>query len=142
MRQSCELLANSLHQYACEIQGKNKVMKSIHSSTSPWRSIENGMGIVYVKPAGNVCSELQGISSQLTDTNPYSLVDLRHYLPLDNQKRYFMIKNLKAGLSVSALLLIYSTVNNCGNSWHVPYNSMMVIEEIKKSTFQFITQEQ
>jgi len=32
MRQSCELLANTLHQYGHEIQDKNKIMKSIHSS--------------------------------------------------------------------------------------------------------------
>ena len=36
MRQSCELLANTLHLYVCEIQGKNIVMKTIHSSGTPW----------------------------------------------------------------------------------------------------------
>jgi len=38
MRQSCELLASTLHQYAyaCEIQDKNKAMKTIHLSGMPW----------------------------------------------------------------------------------------------------------
>ena len=143
MRRSCELLANTLHQYAHEIQDKNKMMKSVHSSISPWRSIENGIDVVYLKPTGSVCSELQGICNALIEINPYSMVDLHDYLPSDNQKRYFMIKKLKAGLSVSALLLIYSTGNNCGNSyflWHVPdkcldqaiKNSQVVIEGIKR----------
>ena len=57
--------------------------------------------------------------------------------------KYFMVKKLKAVLCISALLLIYSSGNNCGNSyfiWHVPdncldqafKNSQKVIEEIKK----------
>ena len=54
-RQSCELLASTLHQYACEIQGKNKVMKN--SSGTPWRSIEGCMDVMYLKPVGSVCTE-------------------------------------------------------------------------------------
>ena len=143
MRQSCELLANTLHLYACEIQGKNKGMKTIHSSGAPWRSIENCMDILYLKPVVNVCIELQNICEQLSKAGPYFLIDLHSYLPSDSLKKYHMIKKLKTGLSVSALLLIYSSGNNCGNMyfvWHVPDNcidqalkiSQMVIEEIKK----------
>ena len=143
MRQSCELLANTLHLYACEIQDKSKVMKTIHSSGTPWRSIDKSMDILYLKPIGSVCTELQDICEQLSKAGPYSLIDLHSYLPSDNQKKYYMVKKLKAGLSVSALLLIYSSGNNCGNAyfvWHVPdncldqalKNSQVVIEEIKK----------
>ena len=140
MRQSCELLANTLHLYACEIQGKNKVMKTIHS---PWQSIDNCIDSLYLKPVGNVCIKLQNICEQLSKAGPYSLIDLHSYLPSDSLKKYHMIKKFKAGLSVFALLFIYSSGNNCGNTyfvWLVPdncidqalKNSQMVIEEIKK----------
>ena len=35
MRESYELLANTLHQYTHEIEGKNKIMKRVHSSSLP-----------------------------------------------------------------------------------------------------------
>ena len=107
MRRRCELLANTLHQYMHEIHDKNKMMKSVHSSISPWRSIENGIDVVYLKPTGSVCSELQGIYNALVEINPYSMVDLHDYLSSDNQKRYFMIKKLKAGLSVYLSILYW-----------------------------------
>ena len=78
---------------------------------------------------------------------------MHSYQPSDNPKKHHMVEKLKAELSVSALLLNYTSSNNCGKeyfAWHAPdgcfdqalKNSQMVIEKIKKSKFQFVTQGQ
>jgi len=107
------------------------------------------MDILYLKPDGNVCIELQNICEQLSKPGPYSLIDLHSYLPSDSLKKYHIIIKFKAGLSVSALLLIYSSgiiVEICISFGMYQIialiklkNSQMVIEEIKNK-FQFITQ--
>ena len=48
IRGECEELAQSLLKYAQSIQNKNKSMKLVHSSLTPWRSIGKGLDLFYL----------------------------------------------------------------------------------------------
>ena len=45
---------------------KNKAIKTIHLSGTPWRSIENCMDVIYLKPIGSICTELQDVREQIS----------------------------------------------------------------------------
>ena len=145
MRGECEELAQSLLKYARSIQNKNKSMKLVHSSLTPWRSIGKGLDLFYLQPTKKLSPELKEISAKVAEVGPYYKVDLQLYLPTNPQKRYLLTKKLKEeGIEVPSVLLVHSTGNNCGNSyfmWHVTDSclsetlpkSQPVIEEIKAS---------
>ena len=145
MRGECEELAHSVQMYAQTLQEKNKAMKTVHSSPTPWRSIAKGLDLFFLKPTRSLPPELIEISSRVAEVGPYCKVDLHSYLPINPHKRYLLTKNVKEeGLEIPSVLLVYSTGNNCGNSyfvWHVPdscldqalANSQSIIEDIKKS---------
>lgn len=80
MKESCDSLAHSLQKYACELRGKNKTMRLIHSSLVPWRCIQNGLDLFYLKPISTPASELGEISKLVKESEPYSLIDLHSYL--------------------------------------------------------------
>ncbi len=69
MKDRCEKMANNLQKYAVELRGKNKVMKLVHSSTVPWRSIQKGLDIFYLKPTTNFSLELREINSIIEETD-------------------------------------------------------------------------
>ena len=144
MRGECEELAHSVQMYAQTLQEKIKDMKTVHSSPTPWRSIAKGLDLFFLKPTRSLPPELIEINSRVEEVGPYCKVDLHSYLPINPHKRYLLTKNVKEeGLEIPSVLLVYSTGNNCGNSyfvWHVPYscldqalaNSQSIIEDIKK----------
>jgi hypothetical protein len=144
MKESCDKMAHSLQKYANELRAKNKTMKIIHSSLTPWRCIQKGLDLFYLKPINIVPPELGEICACVKVAEPYSMIDLHSHLPVNPQKRYVFTNKLKEGLDVPVALLVYSSGNNAGNSyfiWHVPdsslevalTNSQRVIEEIKQS---------
>ncbi len=144
MRGECEELAHSLQKYAQTLQEKNKTMKTVHSSSAPWRSIAKGLDLFYLKPTKSLSPELIEINSRVAEVGPYCKVDLYSQLPINPQQRYNLAKKVKEeGLEIPSILLVYSSGNNCGNSyfvWHVPdscldqalANSQSIIEDIKK----------
>ena len=144
MRGECEKLAHSLQKYAQMLQEKNKFMNHAPSPT-PWRSIAKGLDLFYLKPTKKLPPELIEISSRVAEVGPYHKVNLHSYLPINPQKRYVLTKKVKEeGLEVLSILLVYSTGNNCGNSyfmWPEPdsyldqvlANSQVIIEDVKQS---------
>lgn len=82
---------------------------------------------------------LKQLNSKVIEAGPYSFIDLA---PCNPKQKYHFIKDVKSGLKVPVILLVYSPGNNYGNShfiWHVPdssldeaiRNSQTAIEEIK-----------
>lgn len=67
LRRQCEKLAHSMKKYANELQGKNKAMKLVHASPTPWRSIAKGLDLFYVKLTANICPELTELSSKVIE---------------------------------------------------------------------------
>lgn len=94
--------------YASELQGKNKAMKLVHASPTPWRSIAKGLVLFYIKPTTNISPELAELSSKVIAVDPYCSIDLHKYSPTDRQKSYLFIKKVKEGLAVPMVLLAYS----------------------------------
>ena len=144
MKGNCDRMAHNLQRYADELRGKNKVMKLVHYSTVPWRSILKGLDLFYLKPTMKLSLDLTEINSVVKACDCYSIVDLLLYLPANSKRRYLLINKLKEGLEVPVALLVYSSGNNAGNSyfvWRVPdssldeafTNSMKVIEQVKQS---------
>ena len=80
MKGECEELAHSLQKYAQTLQEKNKSMKIVHSSPTPWRSIAKGLDLFYLKPTKKLPPELIEISSRVAEVGPYRKVDLHSYL--------------------------------------------------------------
>ena len=118
MRGECEKLAHSLQKYAQMLQEKNKFMKIMHSSPTPRRSIAKWLDLFYLKLTKKLPLELIEISSRVAEVGPYHKVDLHSYLPINPQKRYLLTKKVKEeGLEIPSVLLVYSTGNNCGNSY-------------------------
>ena len=111
LREQCEKLAHSMKKYASELQGKNKAMKLVHASPTPWRSIAKGLDLFYIRPTASVSPELAELSSKVIAVGPYCSIDLHEYSPTDRQKRYLFIKKVKDGLAVPMVLLAYSPGN-------------------------------
>ena len=68
------------------LQEKNKSMKIVHSSPTPWRCIAKGLDLFYVKPAKKLSTDLIEINSRVAEVGPYCKVDLHVYLPICPQK--------------------------------------------------------
>lgn len=94
--------------YASELQGKNKAMKLVHASPTPWRSIAKGLVLFYIKPTTNISPKLAELSSKVIAVDPYCSIDLHEYSPTDREKSYLFIKKVKEGLAVPMVLLAYS----------------------------------
>ena len=95
-------------------------------------------------PISKVGDKLETLNTKLTELRPYKYVDITEYCLSDPKEKYLYIKDVKGGLTVPTLLLIYSADNNVGNfhyQWHVPSSSFsdafkssqVVIEDIKRS---------
>ncbi len=142
-----EALALSLDHYSKELRQKNKSMKLVHASNSPWRTLSDGIDVFYITPDSSttvLSKKIQAIEDKLIEKGPYCFIDLSELSPSDPKKKYMFIKTLKLGLRVPAMLLVHSTGNNYGNThfaWQVPdasleeaiQNSQVVIEDIKTS---------
>ena len=155
MRRECETLAHSLQKYADILLEKNKYMKVVHSSTTPWRSVTKGLDLFYLKPTDKLPYELTKINQAVAEIDFYNKIDLHPLLPTNPKKRYLIIKALKEqGLEVPSVLCVYSAGNNCGNSyflWQVRVpadafsldeafsSSQPIVEEIKKDLHFFHT---
>ena len=62
----------------------------------------------------------------MIEAGPYSFVDLHGLARSNPKKQYHFIKDVKNGLKVPVILLVYSP-GNYGNSyfiWHVPDSSL------------------
>ena len=143
MKANLETLAHSLSKYSNMLREKSKTMKLVHTSSNPWRSLSKGLDLFYLASIANVAlEEIRALNTKVVEAGPYQFLDLNDYAPSESKKRYHFIKELKNGIGVPAILLVYSPGNNVGNShfiWHVPdssldeaiKNSQTVIEEIK-----------
>ena len=141
MRANLEILAHSLNKYSNLLREKSKVMKRVHDSTEPWRSLSKGLDVFYLTPNLDISSdEIQNLSTKVLEAGPYSYIK---YVPYDSKRRYHFIKQVRSGLGIPTILLVHSPGNKIGNShflWYVPdhslnealKNSQTVIEEIKE----------
>ena len=67
------------------LQDKNKTMKS---STIPWRSLSDGLNLLYLVPISEVSDKLKSLNTKLTEVGPYEFVDIAEYCPSDPKERY------------------------------------------------------
>lgn len=99
------------------------------------------MNVLYLKLTGNVCSKLQGIRNQLSETHPHSLVDF-YIINYNLITTDSILQGYLFLLYYSSTLLVITE-----NSWDEPDNckqskSQIVIEEIKRHIPVYHTQGQ
>lgn len=57
MQGSLEALAPCLSKYSGELRDKSKMMKLVHSSSTPWRSLSKGLHLFYLAPSTDVLTQ-------------------------------------------------------------------------------------
>ena len=109
MKGSLETFAHCLSKYSSELCSKNKTMKLVHSSSTPWRTVSKGLDIFYLVPTTGALTEtVEKLNSKVIEARPYSFVDLHDFAPSNPKRWYHFIKDIKTGLKVPAMLLMYS----------------------------------
>ena len=86
-------------------------MKLIHVSSTPWRTLSKGLDVFYLKATTSVTLKetpcLNTKLVQVVQAGPYSFLVLNEHAPCNPKKKYHFIKEIKSGVGVSAVLLVY-----------------------------------